>query len=56
VAQHNNLLALVEPFDDLAREHGLTGASRRFQNKSAVLAYDRRKIVDDFLLPRSEMH
>ncbi|MCZ6845522.1 MAG: hypothetical protein O7F69_06435, partial [Alphaproteobacteria bacterium] len=56
VAKHNNLLALVEPFDDLACEHGLTGAGRRFQDKSAVLVYDRRKIVDDILLPRSEVH
>jgi hypothetical protein len=56
VAQDNNLLTLVEPLDDFARKHSLTGAGWRFHDKSTVLVYDRREIVDEFLLPTSEMH
>jgi hypothetical protein len=56
VAQHDNLLALVEPVDELACKHGLTGAGWRFDDKSTVLVYDRREFVDELLLPVSEMH
>ena len=56
VAKHEDLLILVKSLDDLAREHGLTGAGWRFQDKSAVLLNDRGKTVDDFLLPVSQLH
>ena len=56
MAQNYNLLAAVEAFDDLAREHGFARAGRRLQDKSTVLGNNRWKAVDDFLLPCSEMH
>ena len=40
VAKDDYLLVLVESFDDLACEHGLAGAGRRFQDESAMLACD----------------
>ena len=56
MAQDNNLLVLVEPLNQFARKHGFTRAGRRFQNKATVLLKDRRKAIDDFLLPISKLH
>ena len=56
VAQNDDFLALVEPLNELAREHSFTGAGWRFQDKAAVLIDDRRELVDDILLPISKVH
>ena len=56
VAQHDDLLVLVEPLDDLAGKHGLAGTGRCLENEAAILTYDRRKPVDNLLLPGPEMH
>ena len=56
VAEHDNLLALVKLFYELARKHGFAGACWRFYDKSLVLLYDRRELVDEVLLPVSELH
>ena len=44
---------LKETLNQLAREHGLSRTGWRFQDEPFVLFNDRRKAIDDFLLPRS---
>ena len=56
MAQHDDLFILIEPFDDLAGKHSLAGAGWRFYDEFSVLVYDRRKVVDELLLPISELH
>jgi hypothetical protein len=53
VAKYYDFLFFIEPFNEFAGKYGFACPGRGFKDKSAVLLYDRWKIIYDFLLPIS---
>ena len=56
VAKDDNLLTLIELPDNLAGKHGFACTGRRFHDKAAMRFQDRRKPINNLLLPSTKLH
>ena len=56
MAQNDNFLTLIELPDNFAGKHGFACTGRRFYDKAAMRFQDRRKSINNLLLPSTKLH